>query len=295
MALLHSTLQRIAWTCMLTASASAALSAEPGAQPLSILSFNIRYDNSGDGPNRWQHRREAVAKIIERGDLAGLQEVLHRQLTDLQAALPEFGVVGVGRDDGKQAGEYSPILYRRSRFEVRASDTFWLSEHPHQVGSKGWDASLPRICTWARLHDKQTNQEFYFFNTHFDHRGPQARRESGKLIARKINEIAGASPALLSGDFNATPESEPIGAILAGGDGAAKLLDSRTLSKSPPVGPGTTWNGFAKIEPNRRIDFIFVRIGVEVRSYREITDQLEDGRFPSDHLPVLVEITLAKQ
>jgi endonuclease/exonuclease/phosphatase family metal-dependent hydrolase len=264
--------------------------AEPGESSLTVLSFNIRYDNPGDGPNRWQHRAEAVAGIIDQADLAGLQEVVHGQLTDLKKALPAFDSVGVARNDGKQAGEYCPILYRRERFDLRDSGTFWLSTEPDKIGSRGWDASLPRICTWAQLFDKQTEQEFYFFNTHFDHRGPEARLESGKLIARKVRELAGESPALLSGDFNSTPESEPIQAILHAADQPLRLLDSRASSKAKPVGPNTTWNGFSKIVPNRRIDFIFTRGAVEVLSYREITTQLDDGRFPSDHLPVAVEV-----
>lgn len=268
--------------------------AEPGENSLNVLSFNIRYANTSDGPNNWPHRAEAVAEIIGRADLAGLQEVVHRQLTDLQQALDGFDSVGVGRDDGKQAGEYSPILYRRDRFELRASGTFWLSQQPAKAGSRGWDASLPRICTWAHLLDKQTKQEFYFFNTHFDHRGPEARLESAKLVVRKIQEIANESPVLLSGDFNATPGSEPIRAIVTATAEEQPLLDSRIVSRSEPVGPATTWNGFTEIQPNRRIDFIFTRGAVQILSYREITEQLDDGRFPSDHLPVLVQAVVGE-
>jgi endonuclease/exonuclease/phosphatase family metal-dependent hydrolase len=285
----------IVFAASLVAVPASARAADPGESHLTVLSFNIRYDNTSDGVNAWPHRREAVAKIVGRADVAGLQEVLHRQLTYLKQALPKYDSVGVGRDDGKQAGEYSPILYRRERFEVLDSGTFWLSDKPQEIGSLGWDASLPRICSWAKLRDKQSRQEFTFFNTHFDHRGPQARLESGKLIARKIHEIAGEGPALLSGDFNATPDSEPIQALLAANDRTTSLLDSRTASASAPEGPGTTWNGFTKIVPDRRIDFIFKQGPIEVLSYREITQQIDDGRFPSDHLPVMVEVALSAQ
>ena len=271
--------------------ASIARGDDPMPQPLTVLSFNIRYDNRADGPNRWQHRREAVAALIGPVQVAGLQEVLHSQLTDLKEALPDFTAVGVGRDDGKQQGEYSPILYRTARFELRDSGTFWLSAEPEKVGSKGWDASLPRICTWAKLFDKENAREFYFFNTHFDHRGEQARLESAKLIVKQVAALRGASPVILTGDFNATPESEPIQAILTTANAAGtRLADSRTLSKANPVGPETTWNGFEKVMPNRRIDFAFIGGPLEVLTYEEVVDQLPDDRFPSDHFPVRIKI-----
>jgi len=273
----------VSLTCMSAADAE--------ENPMTVMTFNIRYDNPGDGPDRWPHRAGAVAKIIGRADVAGLQEVLHGQLTDLKQALPAYSVVGVGRDDGKQAGEYSPILYRTGRFELRESGTFWLSEEPAQIGSLGWDARIPRICTWAHLTDKESSKSFYYFNTHFDHRGSRARLESSKLIVRKITEIAGDAPVIFGGDLNATPDSEPIQALLEAGDNAAgDLQDSRSVSKNDPVGPASTWNGFREIVEDRRIDYLFVRGPVEVKSYREITERIDGGRYPSDHLPVAIEV-----
>jgi len=158
------------------------LRAEPKDEPatLHVMTWNIRYDNPGDGENAWPHRKDWVAEIIrrEKADIIGLQEVLKGQLDDLTQRLPEMVAYGVGRDDGKMKGEYAPILYRRDRFELLDKSTFWLSKTPDVSGSKDWDAALTRIASWVKLKDKQTGKVFYFINTHFDHRGAEARLQS---------------------------------------------------------------------------------------------------------------------
>jgi endonuclease/exonuclease/phosphatase family metal-dependent hydrolase len=264
---------------------------------LRVVSYNIRYDNAGDGPNRWQHRRQAMADYLAelKPDLAGLQEVLIGQLRFLAEKLPDYAWHGAGRDDGREQGELSPLLYRRERFEVRDKGTFWLSDTPDQVGSKGWDAALPRVCSWLKLFDKQAHRELLALNTHFDHRGREARRQSAVLLRRKIDSLCESAPTLpviLTGDFNCTASDEPYRALVAQTEAThTPLCDSLTISKKSPAGPDSTWNGFEGIVPKRIIDFIFVR-NMAVLAHR-VDDPRVEGRFVSDHLPVVAELRFA--
>lgn len=264
---------------------------------LRVMSFNIRYANPADGPDAWPNRREMVARLMHfhAADLVGAQEVLKGQLDDLERLLPEYGWVGVGRDDGREAGEFCPILYRRSRLEVLASETFWLSETPDRP-SKSWDSSLNRIVTWARLRDRRTGLTFVHFNTHFDHRGEEARRQSARLLRERAARLAGEMPFIVTGDFNATSESEPY-RILAQAEaieGAGPFLDAQALAPFGHHGPkGTFWGFGETCVPDKRIDFIFVRTGIAVLRYGHLSDTY-DGRHPSDHLPVLAEVAIGR-
>ena len=172
--------------------------------------FNIRYDNPQDSLNNWQYRKDRVCQFIKDHelDIVGMQEVLHNQFQDLRAGLPEYDGIGVGRDDGKTAGEYAPLFYRKDKYEVLDSNTFWLAENPDSVGMMGWDAVCVRIATWAKFKDKATGKIFMAVNTHFDHVGEEARRQSALLIIRKIKEIVGERPAVVTGDFNVTDASD---------------------------------------------------------------------------------------
>lgn len=275
-------------------------SEEPGARSqgtssLRVMSFNIRYDNPADGEDAWPKRRARAASMIRfhGADAVGLQEALSGQIADLEAALPDYDWFGVGRSEERD-GEHCAVFYRHERLELLDHDTFWLSETPGVAGSRSWDAALPRIVTWGRLRDRVSGDVFFLFNTHFDHRGEEARRKSAALLLQKIAEIAGPeTPVLLTGDFNATPESEPYRILVAGDDGAggARLVDALHHSRAPHHGPTSSWNGFEAIVPERRIDFVFVRPEVEVRQHGILSDTF-DGRFPSDHLPVLAEVTV---
>jgi endonuclease/exonuclease/phosphatase family metal-dependent hydrolase len=269
--------------------------ASPGAlagDPLRVMTFNIRYDNPADGEDGWANRKAKVASMIRfhGADVVGLQEALRNQIADLEAALPQLGWFGAGRSAARD-GEHCAVLYRRDRLEVLAEDTFWLSETPAVAGSRAWDAALPRIVTWGRLKDRRTGAVFHLFNTHFDHRGEAARRESARLLRGKVVEIAGAGgPAVVTGDLNTTPDSEPY-RILTTGEGA--LVDALAASTCPHHGPSGSWNGFQAIQAGRRIDFILVRPGVHVLHHGILSDTF-DGRFPSDHLPVIAEITIGE-
>lgn len=261
-------------------------------QEIRVMTYNIRYDNPDDGVNQWSNRKERVANLIQfnKADVFGLQEALHHQLTWLDEHLPEYDWVGVGRTDGKLEGEFSPIFYNTQHMEKLESDTFWLSPTPDKP-SKGWDAALPRICTWVRLRDRNTGKEFIVFNTHFDHRGEQARQESAKVILQKISEIAGEdTPVILTGDFNTQPGTKPYNII------TQQLNDAFQSSNTPHYGPKATYldegGGFSVSsgEGGRRIDYIFTNQSVKVLRHG-IISSFRDGRFPSDHLPVAADVT----
>jgi endonuclease/exonuclease/phosphatase family metal-dependent hydrolase len=196
--------------------------------------------------------------------------------------------VGVGRDDGKKSGEYSPLFYNAKKFKAIKSGWFWLSQTPEKPGL-GWDAACNRVCTWLLLETDKKDRQFMVFNTHFDHVGVKARTESAKLILRKINELNTSKlPVILTGDFNLTPEQEPIAVI------TKELQDSRSITKEAPYGPTGTFNGFKFDSPlKERIDYIFVNDLVEVKQYGVLTDS-KDLKYPSDHLPVFVNLELKK-
>ncbi len=288
--------QRLKWLALLALLAgvlSAGVQAEDDVAALRVMSFNIRYNNPQDGPNAWPHRREWVAQIVRDSDadVAGFQEVLHSQMQNLQELLPGYAWHGVGRDDGKQQGEYVPVFYRRERFELVDKSVFWLSETPDVAGSKSWDAAITRVTTWVKLKDRDTGVEFFVFNTHFDHRGVEARTQSAQLLRRRMQDIAHDAPVVLLGDFNSRTSSKAYQILT--GDIAAEgvaLADAWSSSRTKVNGPDSTWNGFRSIIPGRRIDFIFIGGKLGVRSHT-ILDEQREGRFPSDHLPVLAELS----
>lgn len=264
-------------------------SAMANGSDLVVASFNLRMNTPRDGQNAWPHRKEMVKNLIRyhEFDLIGTQEGFRGQLDDI-LELTEFAATGSGRDDGKQAGEHSAILYRKDRFKLIASGDLWLSETPNMPG-KGWDAKCcNRIVSWAKLHDVKAKKTFYIFNAHFDHEGVVARRESGKLVVAKIKEIAKSEPVILTGDLNSTPETEQVLLI------KEHLRDAFDISTTPVYGPVGTFNAF-KIDaaPQNRIDYIFVSKHFQVSKYAALTDSL-NGRFPSDHFPVVAQIKFSK-
>jgi endonuclease/exonuclease/phosphatase family metal-dependent hydrolase len=252
-----------------------------------IMTFNIRMNTPDDGVNAWPLRKDKVMGLIKfhQADLFGVQEALLLQMNDLKAGLPEFDSFGVGRDDGKEAGEFMTIFYRKSRFEKVDAGTFWLSPTPDKPGL-GWDAVCNRTCTWIKLKDKATKKYFYHFNTHFDHRGRTAREESAKLILKFMGEINKENlPMLLTGDFNSTKEAPPIQIILK------VLFDTRDKCQTAPYGPTGTSGGFAVKEHKNTIDYIFINQKVNVLRHGVLSDST-GLFFPSDHLPVLAEVEI---
>jgi len=254
---------------------------------INIATYNLRLNTASDGPNAWPHRVDAVKALIRyhEFDIIGTQEGLPEQIADLDA-MPGFAHVGVGRDDGKDGGEHSAIFYRSARFDLEKHGDYWLSETPDRP-SKGWDAKCcNRIASWAKFHDRVSGRRFFVFNVHFDHQGEVARRESAKLMLRKMGEIAGNVTVICTGDFNSTPETEQIGAM------KSALRDAREVSAEAAYGPQGTFEDF-KLDSKlpERIDYIFVGRGVEVLKYATLTDSVE-ARFPSDHLPVVARVRL---
>ena len=260
---------------------------------LRMMTYNIRFDNPADGVHAWPNRKELVASVIRfhKADIIGVQEALEYQIQDLMELLPGYDWVGVGRnEDG--GGEFSAILYRSSVVAVKAAQTFWLSESPDEPGSKSWDSSLPRIATWAHFVTSSDGRELFVLNTHFDHRGEQARLESARLLKEQVSKLANGLPVIVMGDLNATPEQPPL-VLLSDtplSDGRS-LRDGFVHSIVPHHGPASTWTGFTKIEADRRIDYIFASEDLPIHYHAILTDKLED-RYPSDHLPVLVEVKL---
>ena len=263
------------------------------------MSFNIRFDNPDDGDNAWPHRRDFVGELIreQKVDVLGLQEALRSQIDDLQERLPNYNWYGVGRDDGRRAGEYAPIFYNAERFELINGGHFWLCEKPDEPGRKDWDSACTRITSWVSLREKNDNGELvgpklYFYNAHYDHVSKEARLKSSQLIQTRIADI-NDGPVVLTGDFNCTAGSPPIEAIIADSEkSSATLADAYALAKENHKGPDGTWNGFKKVRPGSRIDFVFVSPKWKVESH-EILDIQRDGRFPSDHCPVMATLTQA--
>jgi len=259
------------------------------AQQMNIVTFNIRFNNPGDGINAWPNRIEMVTGLLRfhEADIFGMQEALIGQIEDIQKELPEYQWFGTGRDDGKEAGEFSPIFYNTEKFILIENGQFWLSETPEKPGL-GWDAACNRVVAWGKFQSKVTGKRFFVFNTHFDHMGVEARKNSAELIRNKINEMTSKShlPVILTGDFNLTPDTEPIALI------KKYLSDSREVTIEPPYGPVGTFNGFKPgTEGENRIDYIFVNSSVKVLKYGVLSDT-KDQRSPSDHYPVLARIQL---
>ncbi len=262
-------------------------------QPLNVMTFNIRYNTPNDSANAWPLRKDKVASqiLFHEADIVGVQEALHSQIMDLKQRLPRFAWVGRGRDNGKQAGEYSAIFFDSTRVQLIKTETFWLSTEPEKPGIKGWDAAFPRVVTWASFRDRRTKKQFIVFNTHFDHMGKVARAESARLLLQKVKEIAGSQPLIVMGDFNATPDQEPIQIIMNEAD-PLHLIDSKAVSASPHYGPKGTFNGFqSKENSNQPIDYIFIKNGPKVQQHATLS-QTWGGRFSSDHFPVFARVII---
>lgn len=259
---------------------------------LKVMTFNIRYDNPDDNLNNWKHRKEEVVKLIhsKKIDILGAQEVLVNQLKDISKKLPEYNVIGVGREDAKEKGEFSPIFYKKDKFTVVKSGYFWLSETPGKP-SKGWDAVCERIATWAEFKDKVTGKKLFVLNTHFDHIGTVARRESVALIKEKAALLGTGLPQVIMGDFNAEPESTVVKQMLVATD-SITLFDTKALA-SKEYGPDWTFNGFGEIPIKERkiIDYIFVNRDINVQKHY-VSAETINGAFLSDHAAVFVKIYL---
>ena len=272
-----------------------------------VMTFNLRYDNPGDGKNQWSNRKTFAADVVRNSgaSIIGIQEGLHHQVVGLDSLLPDFTYVGVGRDDGATKGEYTALFVDTTRLEVIEEATFWLSETPDRP-SVGWDASMERIASYALVMPRLErpgsssygNRPILVVNGHFDHRGETSRTQAALLIQDKTEELRqfGAMesvPVIVMGDFNASPSSEAMDVF------SSFLTDAYHGSTTSPEGPVSTYNAFEVIdggyqEPEGRIDYVFVSDESAVHSYAAI-DEVRDGRYVSDHFPILVGLSVQKR
>ncbi|MBL1410638.1 endonuclease/exonuclease/phosphatase family protein [Sphingobacterium faecale] len=254
------------------------------AQEIRIASYNIRLKTNVDTGNLWDDRKNALCNLIQfhEFEIFGIQEGFMEQIKDMQEHLIDYSYIGVGRDDGAEKGEHSAIFYNNKRFKMLKSGTFWLSDKDTERPNKGWDAALPRICTWGIFQDKKNGKKFIFMNTHFDHIGKVARRESAKQILAKAKEFARDLPLILTGDFNVDEKDDAYLTLAESG----LVQDAYTLAKLK-YAPNSTFNGWGKsLRASGRIDHIFITKPFKVLKYGILTDTYMN-KFPSDHFPIL--------
>jgi len=261
-------------------------------ESLTVMTFNIRYDNPRDGENAWPNRIPLVCNFLknEKPDLIGMQEVLYQQYQVLDSALMDYGSVAVGRTDGLKAGEMNPVFYRKERFELIRTKTFWLSETPEIAGSMAWGAGLPRIVTWVELADKKSDRHFFYFNTHFAHDSDSARKNSALLLLTRADSIASDFPFIVTGDLNMLPSSEGYSILTGPFESVPLIRDTYDISEESPEGPVYTFNGFSDKPGQGRIDYVFVRDGMRALNHRTIIKK-DQGIFISDHWPVTATIS----
>lgn len=278
-------MKKIALLLLLAASFSMPAFAADGAEPIKLISYNLRNSHGKDGDNVWMKRRHATPEMIRREapDVFGVQEGLIDQLHYIDAECPQYARVGVGRDDGAEKGEFMAVYYLRDRFELLDSGTFWLSETPDKV-SRGWDGACNRTVTWVELKDRKSGKEFFYFNTHLDHKGKAAREEGVKLLIEKIHEIAGKkAPAIVGGDFN-TPVDSPIFKPLTKYMVSARAKAATTDHKG-------TFNGFGSAPDTIVIDHLYYRGKLKCQLFATLNGNY-GAPYISDHYPIAMVFTL---
>jgi endonuclease/exonuclease/phosphatase family metal-dependent hydrolase len=258
---------------------------------IEVITFNIRYDNPTDGIFSWENRKDMVFWVIDKydPDILCLQEVLKSQMDELEAFLSDYRWSGAGRNDGIEKGEYVPIFFKKDRFVLVDEGRFWLSESPDVPGSMGWDAACTRMVSWVKLNEARSGNEYFVFNTHFDHIGEEARMNSARLLTDSILSIAGPGPVIITGDLNADPESGTVNILLQ------LFSDSRLEAEVSETASGTTFIGFpADMSQGKIIDYIFLGKNFSIKEY-EIISVNAGGYYPSDHLPVWVSLQMSIQ
>ena len=260
---------------------------------IKVMTMNVRYDNPDDSLNAWPNRIHLISSVIsrEKPDVMGMQEVLWSQYHAMDSLMKGYSSVGVGRDDGARGGEMNPVFFRKERFDLVRTLTFWLSETPDLPGSKGWGASLPRIVTWLELVDKNTHGHFFFFNTHFAHDSDSARIMSSRILLKEVEKIADGFPFILTGDFNMLPYTTAYSILTGPDESVPALKDAYFVSEKKPVGPTWTFNGFSDQPGNGRVDYIFVKSGLRVLNHSTL-DVKDNEIFISDHWPVMAQINI---
>jgi endonuclease/exonuclease/phosphatase family metal-dependent hydrolase len=264
--------------------------------PIDVMTFNIRYGTAPDSANAWPHRRALLFNVVRGSEpeVLGVQEALRFQLDELRQAISRYAEVGVGREDGAEAGEYSAILYDTRRLELLDQGTFWFSSTPEVPGSKSWGNNITRICTWAHFRDRQRADEFYVYNVHWDHESQPSRDSSAVLLLRRITERADPSdPVIVMGDFNAGETNSAFRTLLTGGprvEGAPRLLDTFRAVQPSARNVGT-FHGFSGGTDGEKIDAVLVSADWEIED-ADILRDAKDGRYPSDHFAVIARVFL---
>jgi endonuclease/exonuclease/phosphatase family metal-dependent hydrolase len=260
---------------------------------LKVMTLNLRYDNPKDSVNAWPERASLVCRFLkaEKPDLIGMQEVLANQFEYIDSVMTDYSSIGIGRGDGARAGEMNPVFFRKDRFDLIRTKTFWLSDTPEVAGTKGWGASLPRIVTWVELSEKTISDHFYFFNTHFANDSDSARIMSSGLLLGRVDSIASGFPFVITGDFNMLISSKGYDILTGPYESVPLLIDTYAVSEKRPLGPAYTFNGFSESRSSGRIDYIFVRNGMKVLEHRTFIRK-EHGIYISDHWPVMATVSL---
>ncbi len=262
---------------------------------IKVLTFNIRYGTAKDGPDQWEHRREMVFDLIARHgvDVVGLQEALDFQVEQIHNTLKGYDLVTVGRDDGKSAGEHCTVLYRRDRFRLADSGTFWFSNSPWAPGSRHWGNRIPRICTWVRLVEHDTNRAMYVYNLHLDHQSQTSRFKSAELLARVVSRRESKDPVIVMGDFNMGLDNPAMLYLRRLGypNAPVELLDSWRL-RYPDKPDTRTFHGFEGGTDGVKIDHILIERTTTVLDAQIDRYANEQGRYPSDHYPVSATLKL---
>jgi len=262
---------------------------------INAVTFNIRYGTADDGPNSWANRKELVFNLLadQAADIIGLQEALDFQVNEIRAALPQYSVVAVGRDDGRKQGESCPIFYRRDRFSRLDSGTFWFSNTPWIAGSKHWGNTLPRICTWICLKEKKTGKLFYVYNLHLDHQSQLSRQKSVELLAKQIARRPHGAPFIVMGDFNIGLSDPAMAYLLAGSPLSNQIRDTWQYLHPDQTPPGT-YHAFEGTARGPKIDHILIGPGIEI-SEVAIDARSFNGRWPSDHFLVAACLNLTSK
>jgi endonuclease/exonuclease/phosphatase family metal-dependent hydrolase len=297
-------LPTLAYFCL--AACGVASVAQPVPQhDLTVMSFNIRDGTFRDGENRWENRRHILFDVLRRHDcdIVGLQEAYRFQIDQICEAAPQYGWIGVGRDDGKDKGEHSATLYRKEKLDVVEQGTFWFSDMPDKPGSATWGNTITRICTWGRFIHKPSGTAFYVFNLHLDHISQPSREKSAVFLERRIAARRHPDPVIVTGDFNSGEKNWVIQYL----QGRRSLKDARGVAGMAPIPlvdtfrlihPDAkevgTFHEFKGGRNGEKIDFILALPGLRVLD-ADILHDAENGRYPSDHFPVMTVFDLARK
>ena len=261
---------------------------------VAVMTYNVCYANPNDGKWVWERRRDGVASVIRfhDPDIIGLQEAAPNQVADLRERLPSYTWLSAGRENDGTAGEFVAVGYDDDCFELEGDGTFWLSENPDEPGTAGWDAQFPRLIRHVRLRHRESDTVLYHFNTHFDHSGTESRKKSAELLREHVAEVAPDVPVIVTGDFNSRPSTDVYSYLTAEDENGRTLVDAHEAAAQPHHGPETTMTDFQNLVPEKKIDYVFTTEDVDVGIHGIVSETVEEDVYPSDHLPIVAQLSL---